>query len=361
MKSKPLLILGIALCLVLGIFAFVKWRGSGGQKSTDDASDDKVPTMVAVQTDTLRRMTLHNYVNGYGVVEAAPAAGRRSAAGGILAAPGAGVVAQVDVVAGQKVKKGEVLVKLNSATATFDYAKAEVERQQRLFAQQNTSQKNLQDAEAQLASLEVVAPVAGTVTRLDVQPGQAVDVNAPVAEVIDLNRLAVATKIPESQAGGLKVGEEVQIPDAGGKPANGQNAPTTTKLAYVSPAVDATDGTISAWAVLPKDSGLRPGEFVPVKIVTETRSDCLVAPDESVVNDNNGNSVIARVKGVEATQVRVQTGLQEDHWIEITGTNLQAGDSVVTVGAYGLPDQTQIKIVNPPADRSSATPSVDAQ
>jgi multidrug efflux pump subunit AcrA (membrane-fusion protein) len=352
MKRKPILIGGaIAVCLALGIYALIKTHHSG-YGSGDESPDENVPTIIPVQTGTLKLATLHSYITGYGTIEAAPAIQNQSAAGGTLAAPSAGVVAQINVVAGQQVNKGDVLVELNSASATFNYAKAEVERQKKLFADQNTSLKNLEDAEAQLASLEIVAPVAGTVTRLDVQSGQAVDVNAPVAEVIDLKRLAVATKIPASQAGGLKVGEDIEI---------SVESPVTAKLSFVSPAVDATDGTVSAWAALPSDSGLRPGEFVPIKIVTEVKSNCLAAPGESVVTDEDGNSVVALVKGDQATQVPVGIGLSENDWTEISGTNLNAGDTVVTVGAYGLPDKTQIKIVNPAADATSATNPADAQ
>ncbi|MGH7951137.1 MAG: efflux RND transporter periplasmic adaptor subunit [Limisphaerales bacterium] len=356
MKQKRILIGGaIVVCLALGIFALVKLRGGAAAASDDESADENVQTVIPVQTGVLKRVTLHRYVTGYGMIEAEPATKNEPAAGGTLAAPTAGVVSKVNVVAGQKVKKSDVLVELNSATATFDYAQAEVGRQKKLFAQQNTSLKNLQDAEAQLASLEIIAPVSGTVTRLNVKPGEAVDVNAPVAEVINLNRLAVTAKIPAAQAGELKTGEVVQISGTGFQPVDGQDArPTIASLSYVSPAVDANDGTISAWAALPSNCGLRPGEFVDLKIVTAVDTNCLAAPAESVVTDENGNSVISLVKNDEAIQTPVQTGLRENGWTEIKETNLNTGDLVVTVGAYGLPDKTKIKIVNSSDETNSA-------
>jgi hypothetical protein len=47
--------------------------------------------------------------------------------------------------------------------------------------------------------------------------------------------------------------------------------------------------------------------------------------------------------------------------VEITDASLNAGDTVVTVGAYGLPKQTQIEAVKPAADESSATNLNSAQ
>ena len=43
----------------------------------------------------------------------------------------------------------------------------------------------------------------------------------------------------------------------------------------------------------------------------------------------------------------MQTGLREDGWVEIDGPGLNEGDAVVTVGAYGLPEKTKIRVVSP--------------
>lgn len=334
MKPKPIIIgVIVVLCVGLGVYFLVK-------RSAASASDEEenAPTVISVQTGALKQMTLHHYVSGYATVEAAPATADQPAAGAQLAAPSAGVVARVNVIEGQHVEKGDVLVELNSSTATVDYAQQEVARQEKLFAEHNTSLKNLQDAEAQLAALKIIAPVSGTVTRLNVKPGAAVDVNMPVAEVIDLNRLAVKTDVPQSEANELKAGETVQV----------QTQPVVdTTLSFIGTAVDMNNGAVSAWAALPPDSGLRPGQFVQLKIVTATHTDCLAAPEESVVTDESGHSVISLVHGDEATQTPVQTGFRENGWVEIAGNGLKAGDPVVTVGAYGLPEKTQIQVVKP--------------
>jgi membrane fusion protein (multidrug efflux system) len=345
MKRKPIIIgIIVALCGGLSVFVLVKLHSS----SSTSYEEETTPTLVAVQTGTLKRMTLHRYVTGYGTVEPSPATADEPSAGAPLAPPSAGVVARVNVVEGQRVQKGDVLVELNSATATADYAGQETARQEKLYAQQNTSLKNLQDAEAQLAALQVTAPVAGTVTRLNVRPGEAVDVNTVVVEVVDLNRLAVSADIPASEANDLKAGEEVRVLT---------EPPVAATLSFVSPAVDTNSGTVLARVRLPADSGLRPGQFVQLKIVTAAHTNCLAAPDESVVTDIAGNSVISLVNGDEAMQTPVKTGFRENGWVEIEGSGLKAGDSVVTVGAYGLPQKTQIQVVNSPADETSATNS----
>ena len=335
MKRKQIII-GIIMVLGtgLGVLALIK---SHSGASTSDAQET-MSTIVSVQVGALKRMTLHSYVTGYGTVGPAPATADEPAAGAPLAAPVAGVVTRVNVIEGQHVEKGDGLVELNAGAATVDYAEQEVERQKKLYAQQNTSLRNLQNAEAQLALLRVTAPLSGTVTRLDVKPGEAVDVNTTVAEVMNLNRLAVSAQIPMSEADGLKVGEAVQVLT---------RPPVTTTLSFVSPVVDTNNGTVLARAALPADSRLRPGQFVQLRVVTVVHAGCLAAPGESVVTGENGHSVIALVNGDEATQMPVQTGLREDGWVEIEGTSLKEGVSVVTVGAYALPAKTKIRVVNP--------------
>jgi membrane fusion protein (multidrug efflux system) len=339
--NRKHIIAGIVVVLVtgLGIVALVKSRGA----ASESGDDETTPTIVTVQTGALKLVTLHRYVQGYGTIEPAPATAEQAAASAQLAAPSAGVVTKVNVVEGQQVTKGDVLVELNSQAA-----EQEVERQKKLYAQQNTSLKNLQEAEAQLALLRVTAPLSGTVARINVKPGQAVDLTTVVAEVMDLNRLAVSAEIPSAEADGLEAGEELQVLT---------DSAVTTTLSFVSPNVDTDKDTVLVRALLPTDSGLRPGQFISLRIVTAVHTNCLAAPAESVVTDESGKSVIALVKGDQATQKSVQIGLREKGWVEVEVPELKTGDVVVTVGAYGLPAQTKIHVQNSSGDDTSTNSS----
>jgi membrane fusion protein (multidrug efflux system) len=315
----------------------------------DDAptTKEKVATEVSVQTGKITSATLHGYVQGFGTIEPAPATMDLPAADAQLSAPSAGIVAKVNVVEGQLVTNGEVLVDLSSPAL-----RAEVERQKKLYAQQNTSLKNLQEAQAQLDLSLVTAPLSGTVARVGVKPGQAVDLTTMVAEVMDLNRLAVSAEIPSAEAKELKAGEALEI----------LAEPTVaTEIIFVSPSVNKDNDTVLVRALLPKDSGLRPGQFILLRIVTAVHMNCLAAPIESVVTDENGKSVIALVKNGEATQMSVQTGLRENGLVEISAPEIKENDVVVTVGAYGLPEKTKILVQNSSDAETSSTNSADVK
>ena len=335
----------------LFLTAALALTGCGKAHHDDDdapATSEDIPSVVSVQTGALKLATLHRYVGGYGTVETAPATTDLPAAGARLAAPSAGIVAKVDVLEGQHVERGDVLMELNSGTETAENAAQEVARQEQLYAQQNTSLKNLQNAQAQLALLRVTAPVSGTVARVNVKAGQAVDSTTVVADVMDLNRLAVVAEIPAAEASDLSVGEPVEVLT---------DPLVTTELSFVSPDVSKDNDAVLVRALLPAGGTLRPGQFVPLRIVTLTHTNALAAPSESVVTDDDGKSVVALVKGDEATQMVVHTGLGENGWIEVSAPELKAGDTVVTVGAYGLPEKTKITLQNSSGDETSTNSS----
>jgi len=150
----------------------------------DDATPpaEKVTTEVPVQVGKITSATLHSYIGGFGMIQPATATAQQPAAGAALAAPSGGVAAKVNVVEGQQVEKGDVLMELNSSSAqeTVAYAEQEVARQKQLFAEHNTSQRSLEAAESQLALMQVIAPLSGTVVRLNVKAGEAVDASIPV-------------------------------------------------------------------------------------------------------------------------------------------------------------------------------------
>ncbi|HZR18476.1 MAG TPA: efflux RND transporter periplasmic adaptor subunit, partial [Verrucomicrobiae bacterium] len=296
-----------------------------------------------------KRMTLHQYLTGYGTVEPMPASQAGPPASASLAPAVAGVVARVNVVEGQHVDKGDLLVELNSGTVTLDYARQEVERQKKLYAEHNTSERNLQNAEAQLAVLQMTSPLSGTAVHVNAKPGAAVDLTTVAVEVFDLNRLALRANLPAADAAELKSGQEVQVQT---------EPPVTATLSFISPAIDASNGTVMARASLPQNSALHPGQFVGLRVVIGIHTNCLAAPAESVVTDLNGTNVIALVNGTEATQTPVQVGYRENGWVEVSGSDLHEGQTVVTVGAYGLPQKTKIEMAH--SSDQAATPTNSA-
>jgi len=336
-----------AFLLVLVVAVGAAWlalRAPGD----DEALEDEPATEVAVHVAKIERATLRGYVTAYGVVQPEPA-GRNPPASASVAPFLPGVVAAVTVVDGQRVAKGETLFRLDSRAAdvAVEFAARTLNRERALLAIDGTSQRAVQDAEQQLdaarvqqAFAQVPAPLAGIVARVFVKPGEAVDVTTVMAEIVDLERLIVSAAVPSAELGGLAVGQPVHVT------AERDAESVTGTLSYIAPQVDAQTGTAEVRVTLPRDSRLRPGQFVTIRIVSEERRDVLAVPVESVTRDEDGATVVAVVDGDIATQRTVSTGLRDAGLVEIMGDGLRADMTVVTEGAYGLPSETQVRVLD---------------
>ena len=319
------------------------------------AVEEKVVTEVPVHVGKITLATLHDYVVGYGMVEPEPAANGHPAAGAKLTSPTAGVMVEAPGMEGQRVKKGDLIFRLDSraADAAVDVAEKNLARQQQLITVEGTSKKALLDAEQQLAVarvqqalLRVESPVSGVVVRYNARAGEAVDTTTVLAEIIDLDRLIATVRIPTAEAECLKTNQPVEL--SGGRRAVSAAAASSNAVpgvvTYLSPQVEAATDTVLVRVSIPSGSSLRPGQFVSARIVCETRNERLVVPVESVFT-TDGASVIAVVEGDKAIQKPVKTGLREGGLVEVAGDGLKEGMTIVTVGAYALPKETKIRIL----------------
>jgi membrane fusion protein, multidrug efflux system len=326
--------------------------------------DKREITEVAVQVALVMKANLHARIEAYGMVEPEPAKTGHPSGGAKLAAPIAGIVATVHVVEGQGVKAGDVVVKLDDRIAQAAVEKAQhalvfaqqvADRRDRLIGVgaiskqlKEEADQGLAAARAELASVQaataqvrLASPLDGVVARINVQPGQSVDLNTIVAEIIDLKRLVVTVNVPADEATLLHAGQPAEIfIDNVKKPA------AIGSVSFVSPTIDVKTAAAPVRLSVPEDSALRPGQFVRARVVTKELTDRLVVPRESVVKGDDGK-VIYLVEGDKAVQLPVKTGLRDGDVIEVEAEGLKEGDTIVTVGAYGLPKETKIKITKP--------------
>jgi len=338
----------------LGLFAL--------RPATNAESESTVETEVAVKVAQIVKTTLYRYVMAYGVVEPEPAFAGKPAASSKLAAPTAGIVAQVFCEEGQVVKKGAVLFELDSravdalvakAKVAVEFAQKNFARKQQLNAADNVSRKlydeaeqllqtalkDLANAETQRDLLTIKAPLDATVAAIHVKAGEAIGLNSILADLIDLKRLDVALKIPSQEIGAVRLSQPVEL-----EPSSPTDQTVGSgQVVLISPQIDPLTDTVLVRSSLPSASSLRAGQFVRVRVRVAELRDQLAVPIQSVVHGDTG-STITLVDGNHAKRVMVKTGLRDGNQVEITGDQLQEGMAVVTDGAYGLPDETRIRV-----------------
>jgi len=333
------------------------------------ADEPELPTEVAVHTGKIVKTSLHRYVQAYGMVEPEPASDAKPAASAKIAVPVPGILAQIHCQEGQQVQKGSLLFELDNRNNEALIAKAKVAvafaeknfaRKQQLNSTDNISRKlydeaeqllqtareDLNHAQTQAELLRIRAPLTATVAAVHFKVGEAVSQNTVLAELVALDRLDIAMRLPSLEARDIRLGQAVVFSlssEQEGRPALGTNA-IRGSVTFIGASVDPLTDTILMRASLKAGSGLRPGQFVKSRILVEERPERLAVPIASVLN-KQGGSVLALVHGDFAKLISIKSGLQEGNLIEIEADGLQAGDTIVTEGVYGLPAETRIRVL----------------
>ncbi|HEY7402385.1 MAG TPA: efflux RND transporter periplasmic adaptor subunit [Candidatus Angelobacter sp.] len=208
----------------------------------------------------------------------------------------------------------------------------------------------LMAAEAQLGYSRILSPIDGVVTDRPVYPGEMATNATPLMTVMNISQVIAKAHVPQSDAVLLRKGDQASISLSG----SDQKFAATVSL--VSPALDPNSTTVEVWvqAANPQQQ-LRPGMSVQVAITTQTVRNALVIPASALLDAAQGqaNVMVVDTQGV-AQQREVKTGIVTPDQAQII-SGLQPGENVVTVGAYGLPDKTKVKVQQPESAQKPAS------
>jgi RND family efflux transporter MFP subunit len=274
----------------------------------------------------------------------------------VIAAQVSGTVVAVTVKAGDRVRAGQVLLRLDAraaeqqagaasaqvqaARAAQEAATTEWQRQQQLFQKQYISRAALERAEAQYktttaqtaaqvaaagaarteAGYAVVrAPYDGVVAEVPVVEGDMAQPGRALLTVFDPAALRVAVAVPESMAGALPPGtpftQAVEIA--------GQAGALTPSRWQLLPAADAATHTVLLRLELPRGTVAAPGQFARVwlpaaaaaeeRVFVPTRAVLRRAELQAVyVLNADGKPLLRQVRlgPVSGEQVEVLAGLK---------------------------------------------------
>jgi len=129
-----------------------------------------------------------------------------------------------------------------------------------------------------------------------------------------------------------------------------EEEPVQGKVTIISPALDPNSTTVEIWIQAKNPAQhLKPGTSVRVSMLAKTVPDALVIPASSLLTaEDSKTSVMVAGSDGRAHQRKVKAGIREGNEVQIVD-GLQAGERVVSTGAYGLPDNTKITVEQPNA------------
>lgn len=385
--NTQLRILGLSLCMTLGLGGHARAEAGGGSHE-GHAHDDVAPQEVkqtqrvpvtqeqvsrlGIKTTRAVRGEVHREirvpaeieVNSNQMVHVVPQV--------------SGVVLQVSAVLGEQVKKGQVLAIISSrdlAEAKAEYlasakrlkfAKEAFDREERLWEQKVSPEQDLfvarqalnerkilersarqklltfgissselpqlgVEPEEKFTLYHVVSPLDGTVIGKDIVVGEVIDIIVERMEIFviaDLSSVWLDLAISQDAISAVQQGHPVtvRLPD-------GSKAETT--ICYVSPIVDPDTRMAQAHAILDNSNGqFRPGTFTDAIIHVPSKKEAVVIPKTSVQLVNDRTCVF--VWGNADFELRqVVTGIDDGRQIEIL-QGLRSGEVVASENAFHL-------------------------
>jgi membrane fusion protein (multidrug efflux system) len=261
---------------------------------------------------------------------------------------------------GDRVKKGQVLVVLDTAILaqelkqakvelglareTFERATALVQRgagtrvaEEQAQAQLAAAEVRASTAQARLEKATITAPTSGVVGLRGVSIGSYLTPGQTVVTLTNIDPIKVDFRVPELLLQRLAVGQAIRVRvDAF------PNRIFDGTVYAIDPVVDVNGRAIKLRARIPNaDLTLKPGLFARVAIVTETRSDAVIVPESAVVPDGDAKAVYV-VQGDKAKLTQVKLGKRLPGRVEIA-EGLKPGQRIVTTGQIRLRDGATIE------------------
>jgi membrane fusion protein (multidrug efflux system) len=278
----------------------------------------------------------------------------------------AGKVVGIFFKEGTRVKKGELLAKINDRPLQAQLLKLQAQRklsEEREFRQRQLLDRDaisresydqvateLQSLEAdimlivaRISETELRAPFDGIVGLRMVSEGAFATTQTKIVQLVKISPLKIEFSIPERYAGEVTPGYPITFV------IDGVQKSFTAEVYAVAPKVDINTRTIVARAYYPnKNEELKPGRFASVRALLSKIDNTISVPTEAVIPEMEGEKVFI-IKNGKAKEVKVTLGLRTESHVQIQ-KGLNFGDTLLTTAILqlrqGIPVQLDTLVTN---------------
>ena len=302
--------------------------------------------------------------------------------GVVIGAELPGAVRQIAFESGTSVKRGQLLVKLDTSTeeaqlaaavAEASLARVGHERATRLRRGEVNAQADLDAAEARakqadatvanlratIAKKAIRAPFDGRIAIRQVELGQVVSPGTPIASLQSVSPIHADFWLPQQALARLQPHQRARV-RTDTFPGEVWDGEITT----VNPEVDPATRNVRVRATFQNGDGrLRPGMFVNVEVLSPEKHPVLTIPSTAVIFAPYGDSVFAIEEKKDAAgkatavvrQKFVRTGERRGDVVTVL-SGLSAGETVVSSGAFKLRNGTAVAVNNALAPEAQLAP-----
>lgn len=354
MKTKNVSI--VVVVILLGIIGYTLF--SNKKEMNEKAAAIPEEFSIPVQTATVGAKTISN-----GLTATGEFAGWEEVT---LVAESQGSIQYLKVEEGQKIKKGQIIAKvdavslssqLSSAQSAYSKADKDVARYERLLEVGAVSQSALEDiriqkenARANIAQINqqlsfttVKSPIDGIVNKLMVEETSFVMPGNNIAEIVQIDRLKINVNVAEDNLSKIREDQEVSIKT--------DVYPLETFIGKVSTISVKADASrkfqITIEVDNTEDNVLRAGLFAEVNFnaLKTNEQVAMVIPREAIVGSLQNPSVYVVNNDSTVSLQKIKAGAVINGDV-IVLSGLQNGEQIVTKGIINLTSDTKVKITN---------------
>ncbi len=350
----------IILCLSL-IILYTNIKEKGKRLEEENKAATKEEVSVQVVTLTVEPAKIEEKLNLPAAVESFEDLWVKSEA--------SGQVVNILVKEGQMVKKGQVMVELDSRDYTSRLERVEANhklitieynRMSELYKRNIIAASEVDKLEAQLKDLEaqmkesklalertkIIAPISGRLNEIEAKIGDSMPYDKPVAQILQIGEVKVTVGIPESDVSAVMDLKEADIiiealdelKVKGRKLFLSRQTGDLARLYNLELVVDNPDGRIL------------PGMFARVELVKKRFEDTLAVPLYAVISQDEENFVYLENNN-KAEKRPVELGILEGWMIQVK-SGLKVGDRVIIVGHRQVDEGQTVQVIKNVTDAS---------
>lgn len=278
-----------------------------------------------------------------------------------------GILTNVYVKEGQRVRKGQVLAKIDDGGLSqqvaqlqiqVDLAKTTFERQERLWNQKIGSEIQYLQAKStyesqlhavnqlkqQIGKTIVRAPFTGTIDDVITDQGSVVAPGqSQLFRIVNLNKMYVETDVPERYISNVTTGKDVQVEF----PILGLSMEAKVRQAgsFINPA----NRTFKVEVPVPNKANIiKPNLTAKLKINDYTNEKAILIPQSIISENAEGQQYVYTITDkngnkAKAQRVIIMTGKTQGDFIEVI-SGLSNGNEIIEEGARSVKDGQDIKI-----------------
>lgn len=263
-----------------------------------------------------------------------------------------GKIVRINFIEGTRVKKGDLLAKINDRPLQAQLQKLQVAlkmaeakefRQKSLLDKDAISKESYDQIATDVQSLnadinlikarimetELRAPFDGIIGLRYISEGGFANTSTKIAKLIKISPIKIEFSIPEKYAAEINIGYPITFK------IDGSDEKYSASVYAVDPKIDIVTRVIVLRALYPnKNEELKPGRYAGITLEMSKTNNAIAIPTEALIPEMEGEKVFIFKNG-KAQSVKVTTGLRTESKIQIVD-GLKFGDTLLVTGILQL-------------------------